>query len=255
MGSIVCCECCGRLEAIFRKPIIRSDSESASLLQDSSRRSSSSTQDSSRGCYGTLHYHQQEISAEANPEELDGKGRHDSEEDEGICECEKVPLPCSENSSESSHAFSAFHSDLLVGMAEEQGPPLSLLACATPLNFAAQQLERTGAAADPPLNLTQTHTGSVEEQSTSDGYFASLGSSFNCKGLKLATQCHRSILDGQGLTCIVVKGIPVNPSSTIVLDPNKESPHEKLCAVCMKNITPGEKPPFFFSFGVKNKKK
>lgn len=245
MGSIVCCECCGRLEVLFQKRDVGSDSEAASLLPDSPRQSSSFSINSARTSYGTLRFPQQ---AEAKPLQSEGQVRHDAEEDEGICGCEKIPqLSChSENCVQCSHAFSAFHSDLPVGIADTQGPPPSLLACASPaLNFAAQQPERSGAAADPPLSPAHTHTGTAED---SQGFFASLGSSFNGKGLQLTSQCARSSLDGQGMTCIVIKGI--NPISTVVLEAGIENPHEKLCGVCHKNITSGENKLFMFIFFV-----
>ncbi|XP_072254059.1 clustered mitochondria protein homolog, partial [Pyxicephalus adspersus] len=224
-------EICACLRLLARLNYIMGD-----YTEDSSRNSSSFTQGSATSGYGTLGYHQQEISGEVKPEVLHDQACHESEEDEGICGCDKVPRPSchSEKSAESSHASSVFHSDLLVGIANEQIPPPSLLACATPaLNFAAQQLEKTGTAADSPLNFTQMHSGNVEEQSTSDGFFASLDSSTYCKELQLATQCPKSSLDRKGLICTVVKGI--NPIVTLVLDSKTENPHEKLCGVCKKN--------------------
>ncbi|XP_068126337.1 clustered mitochondria protein homolog [Hyperolius riggenbachi] len=114
-----------------------------------------------------------------------------------------------------------------------------MLACASAaLNFVAQQLERSGVVADPPVNDSLTCTGTLEKQKdvVTEGLCASVGSSFHCKGLQHAKQHNEIRPDGQELITIVLQ--KENLSSSLVLDPNGASARENLCAICKTPMRP-----------------
>lgn len=153
MGNRICCPCCGRChQVLFQKLGIQPDDEEVSLLQDSER-TKSSVQDLAGSDYGRCQYGTliiDELQSQASvffQDTSEERAGQVSKEDEGISGCEGAQPPSchSGRSSEPSHTYNAFHSDLPAGRTDVPGPHPSLPACAASgLNF-----ESPGGTADP----------------------------------------------------------------------------------------------------------
>ncbi|XP_063809483.1 clustered mitochondria protein homolog [Pseudophryne corroboree] len=186
MGNCICCTQC--LEVFYRKLVPRSESEGESLLQNSTSSQSFIQDLDGRDCgsrqYGTLveEKFSSDVCCQGIFEEQNDFGyAHDSEEDEGICECGDILAP------------RAFCSDLPAGMRDLPDHSPSLLAYAPPnQNFAERQLQGPVITPDLTAEFANSDRGTVQRQRSIIA--PDLGTSFepldNSKDLQLANQCH-----------------------------------------------------------------